>query len=84
MNASMQVTSAAEGWPAFFRTNNSGYGVKWEAAGDVTTNKDDPNEVPQYRELVSHSQFGRSTDGNLRAERKMKLLFLVASSRSVS
>ena len=55
MQASMQVTQAAKGQTAFYRTNNSGYGVKWEAAATTTANKDDPNEVPQYRELVSQS-----------------------------
>ena len=53
MQASMQVTEAAKGQMAFYRSNNSGYGVKWEAAAGVSANKDDPNEVPQYRELVS-------------------------------
>ena len=53
MQASMQVTEAAKGQGAFFKTNNSGYGVKWEAAATVTANQNDPNEVPQYRELVS-------------------------------
>ena len=48
MEASMQVTQAANGEKAFFRTNNGGYGTNWEAG---QTN--DPNEVPQYRELVS-------------------------------
>ena len=48
MQASMQVTEAAKGQPAFFRTNNGGYGTKWEAG-----RTDDPAEVPQYRELVS-------------------------------
>lgn len=48
MEASMQVTEAAAGEKAFFRTNNGGYGTSWEAG---QTN--DPNEVPQYRELVS-------------------------------
>ena len=55
MHASMQVTEAAKGQTAFYRTNNSGYGVEWEAAATVTANKDDPAEVPQYRELVSQS-----------------------------
>lgn len=53
MQASMQVTEAAKGQTAFFKTNNSGYGVRWEAAAETNTHKDDPNEVPQYRELVS-------------------------------
>ena len=44
----MQVTQAAAGEKAFFRTNNGGYGTNWEA-GQTS----DPNEVPQYRELVS-------------------------------
>ena len=44
----MQVTQAASGEKAFFRTNNGGYGTNWEA-GQTS----DPNEVPQYRELVS-------------------------------
>ena len=48
MEASMQVTQAANGEKAFFRTNNGGYGTNWEAG---QTN--DPTEVPQYRELVS-------------------------------
>ena len=48
MEASMQVTQAAAGEKAFFRTNNGGYGTSWEA-GQTS----DPNEVPQYRELVS-------------------------------
>ena len=48
MQASMQVTDAAKGQPAFFRTNNGGYGTAWEAG-----RTDDPTEVPQYRELVS-------------------------------
>ena len=48
MEASMQVTQAAAGEKAFFRTNNGGYGTNWEAG---QTN--DPTEVPQYRELVS-------------------------------
>lgn len=48
MQASMQVTQAASGEKAFFRTNNGGYGTNWEA-GQTS----DPNEVPQYRELVS-------------------------------
>ena len=51
--ASMQVTEAAKGQMAFYRSNNSGYGVKWESADAQSANKDDPNEVPQYRELVS-------------------------------
>ena len=48
MQASMQVTEAAKGQPAFFRTNNGGYGTAWEAG---QTN--DPAEVPQYKDLVS-------------------------------
>ena len=48
----MQVTDAAKGQPAFFRTNNGGYGTAWEAG-----RTDDPTEVPQYRELVSQ-KFG--------------------------
>ena len=44
----MQVTTAAKGQSAFFRTNNGGYGTQWEAG--TTT---DPTEVPQYRDLVS-------------------------------
>ena len=50
MQASMQVTEAAKGQKAFFRTNNGGYGTAWEA-GQTT----DPMEVPQYKELVSIS-----------------------------
>ena len=50
MQASMQVTEAAKGQPAFFRTNNGGYGTIWEAG-----RTDEPAEVPQYRELVSQS-----------------------------
>ena len=53
MHASMQVTEAAKGQMAFYRSNNSGYGVEWQAAATVNSNKDDPAEVPQYRELVS-------------------------------
>ena len=53
MHASMQVTEAAKGQMAFYRPNNSGYGVEWQAAATVNSNKDDPAEVPQYRELVS-------------------------------
>ena len=53
MHASMQVTEAAKGQMAFYRSNNSGYGVEWQAAATVNSNKDDPTEVPQYRELVS-------------------------------
>ena len=48
MQASMQVTEAAKGQPAFFRTNNGGYGTAWEAG---QTN--DTAEVPQYKDLVS-------------------------------
>ena len=48
----MQVTQAAKGQKSFFRTNNGGYGVKWESTGSSQT-QTDPNEVPQYRELVS-------------------------------
>ena len=44
----MQVTSAAKGQTAFFRTNNGGYGTAWEAG-----QTQDPHEVPQYRDLVS-------------------------------
>lgn len=46
----MQVTDAAKGQQAFFRTNNGGYGTVWEAGQTK-----DPMEVPQYRELVSDS-----------------------------
>ena len=42
----MQVTEAAKGQQAFFRTNNGGYGTQWEA-GMVN----EPAEVPQYKEL---------------------------------
>ena len=55
MQASMQVTEAAKGQMAFYRSNNSQYGVKWESAAAQDASKDDPNEVPQYRELVSHN-----------------------------
>ena len=44
----MQVTQAAKGQQAFYRSNNSGYGTEWQAG---QTN--DPAEVPQYRDLVS-------------------------------
>ena len=44
----MLPTSAANGQAVFFKTNNSGYGTKWEAG---QTN--DPAEVPQYKDLVS-------------------------------
>ena len=44
----MQVTQAAKGQSAFFRTNNGGYGTQWEAG---QTN--DPAEVPQYKDIVS-------------------------------
>ena len=44
----MQVTEAAKGQKAFYRSNNGGYGTTWQAG---QTN--DPAEVPQYRELVS-------------------------------
>ena len=54
MQASMQVTEAAKGQMAFYRSNNSQYGVKWESAAAQDASKDDPNEVPQYRELVSY------------------------------
>ncbi len=41
----MQVTSAAKGQSAFFRTNNGGYGTAWEASqGQAQTN--DPAEIP--------------------------------------
>ena len=55
MQASMQVTEAAKGQMAFYRSNNSQYGVKWESAAAQDASKDDPNEVPQYRELVSYT-----------------------------
>lgn len=48
----MQVTSAAKGQSAFFRTNNGGYGTAWEASQGQAQNND-PAEIPQYRELVS-------------------------------
>ena len=44
----MQVTQAAKGQKAFYRSNNGGYGTTWQAG---QTN--DPTEVPQYRDLVS-------------------------------
>ena len=47
----MQTTEAAKGQAAFFRTNNNGYGTRWEAG---ETN--DPTEVPQYKDLVSFDQ----------------------------
>ena len=53
----MQVTQAAKGQSAFFRTNNGGYGTEWDSKqGGVDTA--DPTEVPKYAELVSlpHNQ----------------------------
>ena len=48
----MQVTQAAKGQSAFFRTNNGGYGTEWDSKqGGVDTA--DPTEVPKYAELVS-------------------------------
>ena len=44
----MQVTQAAKGQQAFYRSNNGGYGTEWQAG-----RTDDPAEVPQYRDLVS-------------------------------
>ena len=49
----MQVTQAAKGQAAFYRTNNSGYGTAWEAAQAAGGATNDPAEVPQYRDLVS-------------------------------
>ena len=50
----MQVTAAAKGQGAFFRTNNGGYGTNWESQAEgAAAHNVDPNEVPQYRELVS-------------------------------
>ena len=51
----MQVTQAAKGQSAFFRTNNGGYGTEWDSKqGGVDTA--DPTEVPKYAELVSLPQ----------------------------
>lgn len=48
----MQVTQAAAGQKAFFRTNNGGYGTEWDSKqGGVDPS--DPTEVPKYAELVS-------------------------------
>ena len=40
MHASMQVTEAAKGQTAFYRTNNCGYGTHWEAAAALSGNND--------------------------------------------
>ena len=58
----MQVTQAAKGQSAFFRTNNGGYGTKWEAQQAAGVDVTDPTEVPQYKDLVSQSTHTLSRD----------------------
>ena len=56
------MTSAAKGQSAFFRTNNGGYGTQWDSQKVAGVDATDPTEVPQYRDLVSHSSISSHTD----------------------
>ena len=58
MQSKMHVTQAANGEQAFFRTNNGGYGTQWQST-DNGEQVRDPNEVPQFKELVSHPRCPR-------------------------